>query len=830
MRVYFLFFSFLFIATAFAQNLKHPAQFLGYTIGTKYTPHHKIVDYFNHVATNSKTNVQVIEYGKTNEGRPLIMAFVSSDDNIKNLDAIQKANLSRAKLLKEQVKSNVGIVWLSYNVHGNEPSSSEAAMLTIYELITQHTNDWLKNTVVIIDPCLNPDGRDKYVNWFNATVGDFVNINPNTAEHDEPWPGGRVNHYYFDLNRDWAWQTQVETQQRIKLYNKWLPQVHVDFHEQGFNEPYYFAPAAEPLHEVITPWQKEFQNIIGKNNAKYFDNNGWYYFTKERFDLFYPSYGDTYPTFNGSIGMTYEQGGHSKGGLSVQMDNGDTLTLVDRALHHHTTGLSTVEMASVHNSKMITAFETYFENSNNAVGSDYKTYILSSNTASNIKAIEELLFKNDIQYTKIYQASGLGYNYETEKYENIVTQQYAISVSAFQPKSLLAKVLLEPKSKLNDSVTYDITAWSLPYLYGVKAYASKEVIKANPVVTKKTNTLPQTNYAYFIPYTSINEAQLLATLTKANIKVYINEKEITHNNKTFGRGTLMIPKKDNLKKWNTVEAILNQHLQTIEVIAVASGFAQMGSDMGSPDNKFIAAPRIACITGDGTSENAVGEIWHYFDREIKYPISMINSNTISSKILKKFDVLVLANGNHSFLSNKNVKDELKQWIEQGGRVVAIEGGALQMLSIEQSTKLKTEEPKEETIVAATIKKYENRERADITDYIAGAIYEVALDISHPLAFGYDKKYYTLKRNTDVIKFNKAAWNVGVLNKNKPTTGFAGANAIQKIQDGCVIQVQDVGAGAIIYFIDNPIFRDFWHSGKLMLFNACFLVGNNANRL
>jgi hypothetical protein len=221
------------------------------------------------------------------------------------------------------------------------------------------TKNWLKNELVIMDPCINPDGRDRYVNWFNSVVSIVPNPQTAAREHQEPWPGGRTNHYNFDLNRDWAWQSQQESRFRLKLYNEWLPMVHVDFHEQGFNEPYYFAPAAEPFHEVITPWQREFQLLIGKNNAKYFDANGWLYFTKERFDLLYPSYGDTYPTYNGAIGMTFEQGG-IRGGLAVINEDGDTLTLADRLEHHYTTGLSTVEIASNNSSKLVSEFKKYF--------------------------------------------------------------------------------------------------------------------------------------------------------------------------------------------------------------------------------------------------------------------------------------------------------------------------------------------------------------------------------------------------------------------------------------------------------------------------------------
>ncbi len=251
-----------------------------------------MVEYFKHV-DEAMANVQVSVYGKTYENRPLIYAIITSHENFKNLEQIRLDNLKRAGATAGTPSGNkVAIVWLSYNVHGNEANSMEASMKTLYELVNPEnakTKEWLKNTVVIIDPCINPDGRDRYANFYNQ-YGDIpATSDPQAREHHEPWPGGRANHYLFDLNRDWAWETQIESQARIKLYNQWLPHVHVDFHEQGPNSPYYFAPAAEPYHEVISNWQRDFQVIIGKNNAKYFDEQGWLYFTKQFFDLFYPS-------------------------------------------------------------------------------------------------------------------------------------------------------------------------------------------------------------------------------------------------------------------------------------------------------------------------------------------------------------------------------------------------------------------------------------------------------------------------------------------------------------------------------------------------------------
>ena len=456
-----------------AQQLKSPDEFLGYPLGDQYTPHHKIVSYFQQAAAAKPQVMKLEQYGATNEGRPLLLAFIASEENFAKLEEIRKNNLRLTGLLTDKPGDPAApaIVWLSYNVHGNETSSSEVSMKTLYELLNPantQTKEYLKNIVVIIDPCINPDGRDRYVNWFRQMRGKSANPNPNAREHAEPWPGGRYNHYNFDLNRDWAWQTQIETQQRMVQYNRWMPQVHSDYHEQGYNNPYYFAPAAQPYHEVITSWQKDFQVAIGKNNAKYFDANGWLYFTKEVFDLFYPSYGDTYPIYNGSIGMTFEQGGGSRAGSAVVISNGDTLTLKDRIAHHFTTTMSTLEMVSKNTARLLKEFKKFFDEAKIGGVGEYKSFVITEVNTNKINALKHLLDVNNISYGSSAATSLKGYNYFTGK-EEMFTPANSLVISTYQPKGVLAKVLFEPRSKLIDSATYDITAWSLPYVYGLQA-------------------------------------------------------------------------------------------------------------------------------------------------------------------------------------------------------------------------------------------------------------------------------------------------------------------------------------------------------------------------
>lgn len=823
-----LFLSVLFFTlTAMAQSLQSPADFLGYEVGKQFTRHHRVVEYFQQAAAARPDMMKLEQYGKTYEGRPLYVAYISAPENIQQLESIREANIAATGLAKGgKDPAKTAIVWLSYNVHGNEASSSEAAMLTLYELLqpgNTTTKGWLKNTVVIIDPCLNPDGRDRYVNWYNSVVGKNMNVDPQSREHIEPWPGGRSNHYNFDLNRDWAWQSQVETQQRIKKYQQWMPHVHVDFHEQGYNEPYYFAPAANPLHDVITPWQRDFQTMIGRNNARYFDANGWLYFTRERFDLFYPSYGDTWPTYNGAIGMTYEQGGHSRGGLGVITEDRDTLTLVDRATHHHTTGLSTIEITSQQAARVVQEFKKYFDASNDGRGLAYKTYVITTDQADKMAAIQKVLTDNQIRFGVLNSTSFRGLNYATLKEEAGVLKKHHIAVSMLQPRSMLASVLLEPKSNLTDSNTYDITAWSLPYAHGVDAYAVKEALNLGPIPGGAVvNTVPETSYGYLIQYQSIASAKLLSKLLQHKIKIRVQEKSFVYNGKTYPAGTLVVLKQGNP---NNLRETLNDLVKgtSIQVTPVATGFMDKGADFGSPDVKMVLPVKVAMLTGEGASSLGAGEIWHYFDQTLDYPITLIQAQDLARTSLKFYDVLIVPDGFYRALNDKANQDKLKAFVREGGKLIAIENAVAQ-LATDWGLKVKEEKGSEKSDEYAALRKYENSDREYLSSSTPGAIYKVQFDNSHPLAFGYDSIYYTLKQSSSLYEFMKEGWNVGVIKKDAHMAGYVGSKVKPRIKDGMVFGVQSVGRGSVVFLADNPIFRMFWENGKLMIANAVFLVG------
>jgi hypothetical protein len=805
-------------SNSFSQKIQSPSEYFGYELGTYFTRHHQVVDYFKQLEKNAPSSIKVEKYGATNEKRDLIVAYISTPENLKNLEQLKQhhSNLSN---------ESVAFVWLSYNVHGNESAGTEAAMQTAFELITQR-QDWLKSTVVILDPCINPDGRDRYVNWYNQQYNTTFNTDRVSNEHNEPWPSGRPNHYLFDLNRDWAWLTQVESKQRIALYNQWLPHVHVDFHEQGMNNPYYFAPAVEPYHEVITNFQRTFQTEIGRNNAKYFDKNGWLYFTKEIFDLLYPSYGDTYPTYSGAVGMTYEQGGSGRGGIGVMNSEGKLITLKDRLLHHHTAGLSTVEHSAMNASKLIQEFQNFSKNKNYR----YKSYVVGGNQG-NLNALKKLLDAHKINYNYGNGATVTGFDYATAKTGSLKATDQHIVISTNQLKGTLVNVLFEPKTALTDSLTYDITAWSLPYAYGLEAIASEKIISGvsknnNPI----KNTLTTDAYAYLANWNSFQDARFLSSLLQKGYKVRMAENPFTLNTINYNRGTLIITKGDNAKDFEN-QLITTANEFQIQLTATLTGMVEKGNDFGSSSVKLIKKQAVALLSDENASSLNVGEVWHFFEEQLNYPISLIATENLDKSTLSKFTSIIVPEGYFDYFSLDENLNNIKEWIANGGKLISI-GGAVDHFTTKNGFALKAkneaaspEEKKEEKHEHAPIV-YNQQEREAIKNTITGAIFSCQVEQTNPLAFGYRGTYNSLKLSASAYELLENQASVVYTSDNAPILGgFVGCNVKKDQNNSLIIGQENRGSGSVIYFIDNPLFRGFWENGKLFFANALFMTNN-----
>jgi hypothetical protein len=820
----------------FAQ-LKSPGEFLP-EYGKHVTYYHQLETYFEQLQQNTDM-MQHMVYGQTYEGRNLHAYIISTAENLKDIDNIRKYHLQQAGLetgtagIATAPKGNKAIVWLSFNVHGNEPAAAESAMNVAYELINPantQTKEWLKDIVIILDPCLNPDGFARYGNWLHSVTGHGLHAGTADREHMEPWPGGRENHYAYDLNRDWAWQVQKESRHRIALYNQWMPMVHVDVHEMGYNEPYFFPPAAEPMHDFITRAQKDFHTAIGEVTAKKFDEKGWSYYTREVFDLFYPSYGDTYPTFNGAVGMTYEQGGIGAG-RAVERDNGTVLTLQDRINHHSTAILAAVETAAWQREKLIKNFRVYFKDALDNPKGKYETYIVKA--GGKASELADLLSRNNIAFTYADEAKKLsGYHYQSDKDKDFSIEPNDIIIKAKQPKSVLAQVFFEPVQRLSDSLSYDITAWALPHAFGVESYALKRdiSIKTKALPTYKGKLEVDRVYAFYVPWNGRQSVRVLAQLHKNKVRVRSARKASFYRGINIKEGDLVILKGDNVH--------IDNFEQTIKILlegkpdyeAIESGFSLTGADLGSESYPLLEAPRVLLLSGRGVNTTDFGQAWFYFDDMVSYPVSVVDVANLGRISFGEFTTIILAEGWYDLTDAQ--KARIDSFIDGGGKVIAI-GAALDVFNDRAGyslTKFATpgsrtadEEATDAEALDARFYNYESYVRRELSSSVSGAIVENVLDKSHPLSYGLGDKYFSLKTSATYYQLLKGASNVAYVPQGYKSFGFIGSNLKKKLGNTVTFAVEQKGRGSIIYMADNPLFRGFWENGNLLFANAVFLV-------
>lgn len=814
-------------------QVKSPAEFLP-DYGKNITYYHQVTDYFKHLEAQTPY-VKGFQYGQTAEHRDLNVYYISTPENLKNLEIIRLQNLASIGMAS-QPSQKVGdklIVWLSFNVHGNEWAGTESALTVAYELCNPEnktTKDWLENTIVILDPCVNPDGFSRYGNWLRQIGGKQTHPGLTDREHMEEWPGGRYNHYVFDLNRDWAWQTQRETQHRLALYNQWMPQVHTDIHEQGYNSPYFFPPSAEPLHEFIEPYQKDFHALLGKNISAKFDAQNWIYNTSERFDLFYPSYGDTYPTYNGAVGMTIEQGGIGAG-RAVTLENGASLTIKDRLTHHATTVLTIVESAASQKESLLKGFRSFMNTSRNKMKGKYATYVLKNN--AKLEQLADLLKKNNIEFSYAdAKQNANGFNYLTKKDNGFTIEPNDMIIQADQQKAVLAQVLFEPNHKLNDSLSYDITAWALPLAYGVEGYAVKKTIglKTKKEIVKTTQTIPQSVYAFHIPWNNRTSAQVLAELHQKSIKVRMAVKLADFGSTQVQAGGLVVSKGDNPTLVDFEKEVGAIVAKKSDYTVLTTGYTKNARDLGGENFPLLTAPKVVLLSGNGINSTDFGAAWFYLEETVGYPTSVVDVNKFNRIKLHEYNTLILPDGSYHF-SEEQIKN-LDQWVKSGGKIIAM-NGALDLFDGREGFALNafaTEEEKEKAEKLAKEQELKNRfldaaneERRAMSDQIPGAIIENTLDVTHPMSFGLGKKYFSLKTDNRYYNLLKNASNIAYIPKGYKSYGFVGHEIGKKLPETVSFAIDYKGSGKVIYMVDNPLFRAFWENGNMLFSNALFLV-------
>ncbi|MEO6119508.1 MAG: M14 family zinc carboxypeptidase, partial [Terriglobales bacterium] len=620
---------------------------LGYKIGDDFTPHHLLTSYYQALAAASP-RVKVEPYGKTAEGRPLNLVIISSPENLARLAAIKESvgrlNDSRKTSQADAnaiAASTPVILFLSYGVHGNEASSAEAAMQVAYEFAASQdaaNQERLRNSVIVIDPLVNPDGRERYVQGYRTTKGATPIADRFAAEQQERWPSGRYNHYFFDLNRDLAWQSQQETRARIVAYRAWNPQLHVDYHEMGSASSYHFAPPAEPILDSLnTPMLKKWFDIYGQANSEAFDRHGFRFFTHEGYDLFYPGFGDSWPLLNGAIGMTYEQAG-GRAGLALDLpDHQRVLTLRDRALRHFVTSLSTVDITVKHR---VERLQDYYAFRKAAVtageqAAERFVYIVPGADAERADRLVNSLLRQGIEVQRAsgeFDASKLT-NYWGQKSASRKLPAGAYVVDLAQPLGFLARALLEREAKLDSTFFYDVTAWSMPYAAGVEAYTGGPAARADlkPVTAPITRSggveNPEGVTAYVFSSEPMASVRLLGYLLQSDIKVYVSTQAFKQAGRDFPVGSLIVPVESNPAQLGAKLHPLAQKAGAA-VYGVKSTRSEAGVDLGSNRVRFLRKPKIAIVMDSPVGASDYGYIWHMLEQEYQVPFTPIKAENL----------------------------------------------------------------------------------------------------------------------------------------------------------------------------------------------------------
>lgn len=790
------------LSISLSAQIKTPSEFLGYPIGTKFTYHHQIVAYSRYLASQSNGLAQWQVYGYTSEGREQGQMIIANLPVGITLEQVQANHHKRIQGEKVDPSLPV-IINLSFNVHGNEAAGSEAALNTLYSLISNPKKSI--HYVILIDPCINPDGRDAYVTQYNRR--NFIaggNPDPNDQEHYEGITSGRYNHFSFDLNRDWVWQTQKETQQRLKFYRSWTPMMHADFHEQSFQHSYYFPPAAKPYLNFIAKSTKDLQESVGRSFSKLFDEKKWPYFTSEVYDLLYPGYGDTYPVLNGALGMTLEQGG-IRGGLISAKSDGDTISLVDRVKHHAALALNLVDWSLANSDALKASFYGVHDKSRTSPTNKYAYYFVPEAELEKGKEFVSILAKNNIQFsttevTKTVQA----YDYTSMNQAPLKVATRGLLISAKQASAPLIQALLDPTIELEDSLTYDITAWNLFQLTGLKAYGVNENAFGNSQtkIEKKATQSSESSVAYSFSVSDLKQSQeLISYAIELGGLITFNDvtSSITIIGSKFSDAHRM--------KLITYAAQKNIELKTFDSFRSSTGY-----DLGSTHYKPVFIPKIAVVVDPANDVNQQGELAYFLTQKYGFKPSFIPSTQLFRSNLFNYTHIIIPDGKHSPLSNTN-SILLTDWVKKGGKLILFEG-ASQVISDKGLV------AKEDT--AKHTSTYAMRERAELSNTSSGNMLQVEVEKTHPLAFRINESsMYILNQVSDFVKLPKDFTPVLKTGSKPNIMGFVGANKKSQLANSLLLGVKEVDKGKIIWFGFNPLFRAIPNQGQT-IFENCFL--------
>ena len=835
------------IATAgYAQQaVPTPEEFLGYRLGEQFTPHQRILDYFGELTKRSDL-VTLQTFGQTYERRPLVLATITSSKNRAalesirtNVSALAQGDAIDANRAAEIARTSPAVVWLAFGIHGNESSSAEAAMLVASTLLRESSSSLLDNLVILIDPLQNPDGRERYAQWFHRTRGEQPNPNPDAFEHVEPWPGGRYNHYLIDMNRDWTWMSQRETQARVDLYRRWHPQVFVDFHEMSFRSNYFFPPDAKPINLNLPPEIEKWLEKFGRANAEVFSRRGWLFFVGESFDLFYPGYGDSWPSLHGAVGMTYEVAGGGRGGSIVEREDGITLTLHDRIDRHYTTAMTTLKTASEHREALLrytnAAMRVHPETGKNS--------FLLLPGSPNFTAAVDILQRQGVRVSMLSAPASLrATRTDREAAESRSFPAGTAVITTRQPLGGLVQTLLERNATFQKGYLeeqraradadepeefYDLTAWSMPVAMNVEAYVTTASIPGQvaPFAPPAARSFAPASYGYLVSAHDPNLYRFLGRLLRGGIRFHVADAELPFGEESWPRGSVVVLKANNNASVDDRMATAVRDL-AVSIVPLQTGWVG-ATTFGSERIRFVREPKIGLVGGPGSGATSYGMLWHTLDVDTPIPHTTLALDSLRTIDLSRYNVLVFPDGDYSERLRKREIERLQVWLRNGGTIVAVKGasGLFRSKDAEMSKLKNWNDPKkkEKSAEKKDEKTDEEEEESDrYNDFrVPGSAFRTTMNERSYLTFGVPRPPAVLIEGATALQpLVHRVDNIVTIEKNEIlVSGVAWPESLERLAGAVYLAREPYGRGSVITFADEPHFRLFWRGTLPLFLNA-----------
>ncbi|MGB4839102.1 MAG: M14 family metallopeptidase [Saprospiraceae bacterium] len=805
----------------FDTTIISPQKYLGYKIGDFHTRHDQVISYFKKLSELSPY-ATYIEYGKTFEGRPLCMLIISNPENLQNLENIRKQHLGLMVKYDDKLASELpAIVNLGYNVHGNEPSSTEASMLTAYTLLAsqnEFVKNYLKNEVIFIDPAINPDGRERHTQWANMYRSETLVSDNDDVEHNENWPRGRTNHYWFDLNRDWLLAINPESRGKLSWYHQWYPNVVTDFHEMGTNSSFFFEPMkTNGSKDPIMPSENyiELNNLFSEYFIKAADKIGSLYFTKEVFDGTYPGYGSSYGDLQGGLALLFEQA--SSRGHMQNTPYGD-LTFAFTIRNQYVSSLATLQ-AAMENKTKLHKYQNFF--------------FKSALTNSNSDKVKAYTFKQDSDQNRIKAFIDKLLIHKVKVYRNADKTGYIVPTKQAQYR--MVQTFFETYEVYHDSVFYDASAWSLANFYNIK-YQGENIMPNTGVEIMDANSIlslvkvVKSDYAYLLDWNDINCASALNYMQTKGLVLATSFKPFTikimdGKNYKANYGTLMLPvakqKLNSDEIYNILKEVQDKY--SVNIYSLNSGISTEGIDLGSGNVRVLQKPTPVLLIGEGTNSNEAGEIWHHFDQRLNMPLSKVMIHRFRQLDLNQYNTLILVSGNYASLDSIDVK-KISDWVAQGNTLITIGTAVSWAIKVKLLKEKLIEAPKKEKPVVVERKPFDQAEELLGKESLGGAIFKTNIDITHPIGFGYTQNEIPVYKNNNVwLSPSENEYStISKYTANPHLDGYISSknlNEFMKNAASCV--VSQIGQGRVILFADDPVFRGTLYSTDRMLTNAVF---------